>query len=299
MKLNTHIKGVIFIVLAVLMYGLYAVFSRFINDYLGPFTQNYLRSFLIIGFFSIYILITNQRWEPIKKRDLKWLSIWTISGSVTVVLAFIVFNNMPISTAYFIFYSTMIITGFIVGAVLFKEKMNKAKIISIALLLVALLLIYKLEFKLTLLPFILLSLLMGALIGLWNTISKKVSSRFSVIQMTLMGAIVTSFISIVGSLIMHETIPNINNGALIWVVAFGAAEILATLFVILGFKNLEAQIASTIMPLEIVFATLFGVVFFQEYLTFNMLIGGVLILFAGMLPSLWEFKFQKDKYVEI
>lgn len=290
MKINKEGKGALYIVLAVLMYGLYAVFTRFIYDYFGAFTQNYLRAILIALFFTIYILFNKKKWRVIVKEDLKWLLVWTLSGSTTVVLAFVAFNNLPISTAYFIFYSTMIITGYVVGGILFKEKMNIAKAISILLLIVGLLSIYTLQFDISLITYVFIALLLGLLVGFWNTTSKKLSNKYSTIQLTLIGAVVTGLISILGALVLEEPIPAINNGGWLWIIVFAITEILATFFVILGFKNLEAQIASTIMPLEIVFATFFGVIFFREYLNLTTIIGGILILTGAMLPSIWELK---------
>jgi drug/metabolite transporter (DMT)-like permease len=293
MKMNTHWRGVLYIVLAVLMYGLYAVFSRFMGDSFGPFTQNYLRAALIIVFFLLFFVLSKKKLQKIQKQDFKWLLIWTLSGATTVVIAFIVFNNLPISTAYFLFYPTMMITGLLAGAVLYKEKINWAKIVSIVLLILGLLSIYTVEFNVDLILYVFMALGMGILIGIWNTTSKKISDKYPATQMSLIGAVATTIVSISGALIFKESIPSLNGGGWIWIFAFTVAEILATFFVILGFKNLEAQIASTVMPLEIVFATLFGVIIFQEYLSVSMIIGGLLILIGAILPSLWELRKQK------
>jgi drug/metabolite transporter (DMT)-like permease len=294
MKLNNQNKGTLFIVSAVLIYGLYAVFTRFLNNYFEVFTQNYLRSILIAVFFlGLFVFSKKSKFQRIRKQDIKWFLIWNLSGATTVVLGFIVFNNLPISTTYFLFYPTMIISGLIVGSILYKEKINWAKITSIILLLLGLLSIYTVQFDVSLIGYMIMALAMGVLIGIWNTTSKKISNKYSAAQMSFIGAVATASISILGATIFQEPMPLISGGGWIWIFAFTIAEILTVFFVILGFKNLEAQIASTIMPLEIVFAILFGAIIFQEYLSVSMIIGGLLILIGATLPSLWELRKRK------
>jgi drug/metabolite transporter (DMT)-like permease len=56
--------------------------------------------------------------------------------------------------------------------------------------------------------------------------------------------------------------------------------------VVYGFKNLEAQIGSVILPVEIIFATIFAFIFFREYPTISAYVGGVMIIVAAIIPSL-------------
>lgn len=53
-----------------------------------------------------------------------------------------------------------------------------------------------------------------------------------------------------------------------------------------GFHRLEAQTGSLIMLLEILLGIILGFLFFKEILTLNTFLGGLLIVFAIVLPQI-------------
>ena len=71
-------------------------------------------------------------------------------------------------------------------------------------------------------------------------------------------------------------------------VGHAAATLLAFLFVVEGYKNLEPSIAGIIGLLEVPFGILLGIVLFGEKLTESIVIGGGLILVATMIPNIKE-----------
>lgn len=292
---NKNIIGALYILLAVIFYGLYGILSRFIGESFGSFSQNAVRSIIIVFIlFSNLLLNKNIKWIKIVKKDIKWFLIWGLSGSITMVLLFVAFNNLPISTAYFLFYSTMIIAGFFWGWILFKEKLDVMKIFSLFLIIIGLLLIFSIDIESNKIIFLIPTLLAGFLIGTWNTFSKKISNNYSNNQMVLFGSVITVLVGTAGSLISKETLPTFVDPAWVWISVFALVELLATVLTIKGFKNLEAQIASSIMPMEIVFATLFSFIFFKETLSLSMLIGGLCIIVAATLPSIYKMIQKKD-----
>ena len=73
---------------------------------------------------------------------------------------------------------------------------------------------------------------------------------------------------------------------------FAFAEIIATVSVYYGFKNLPAKKASLLLLTEILFAVIFGWLFYGEIPPLLTFFGGVLIIIAMSLPNL-EFKIYK------
>ena len=69
-------------------------------------------------------------------------------------------------------------------------------------------------------------------------------------------------------------------------IGFAFANLTATYFLIKGFKTVEAQKGSLILPLEIVFASIIGYLIFNEILKPEVYFGGILILLAAILPAL-------------
>lgn len=57
-------------------------------------------------------------------------------------------------------------------------------------------------------------------------------------------------------------------------------------FTVYGFKRLEAQIGTLVMPMEVFFAALFGFIFYRETLTILTILGGLLIISGIVIPNL-------------
>jgi len=55
------------------------------------------------------------------------------------------------------------------------------------------------------------------------------------------------------------------------------------LFLTYGYKELPAMKAAPISYIQVFFATIIGIVFFDEQLTFNFLIGSIMVLFSIIL----------------
>ena len=284
--MSKKIIGITFLLTSSLFYGLYGIFYRSIGAF-GPFSQGWVRNLLIIIFVSILFLIDKAKWKKIEKRDLKWFLIWILPASIQPILTFIAFNHLPIATTYFLNYSTMILGGIISGRIFFSEKSTPSKIFAILLVLVGLFIIYGSEINFIANIYVICALLSGLILGFWNTLSKKVSNNYSEFQMIILDCFSTVVIGLIGSIVMKESLPTIfDPNTWIWVVVFALVNICATFSIIRGFKNVEAQVGSIILPMEIVFASIFGFIFFKEVLKFNIYLGGFFILFAAIVSNL-------------
>lgn len=287
--MNTTLKGSLFIVFAAASYGLYGIYSRLIGQSFGEFSQSWSRNIIIVILLSLFMIVT-KTWKKIERKDWKWMILWPLSDVVSIVLLYITFNNLSIGTSYFLLYATMIIGGFIFGNLLYKEQLSSVKIASIILSLLGLSLIFSVEFSMVRLQFIIFGLLSGISTALWNTLSKKVSDRYPNTQLVFVDASVALCATLIGSLIVRDSIPILTNSIWTWQVLYAVTQMSAVAFVILGFRYLEAQIASVILPIEVIFAVIFGFLFFHEILPPRTLLGGFLIASAAILPympTLW------------
>ncbi len=283
--MNTTLKGSLFIMLAAASYGLYGVYSRQLGHSFGEFSQSWTRNTIIIILLGLFLFLT-KRWKVVERKDLKWMILWPLSDVVSIVLLYITFNNLSIGTSYFLLYTTMIIGGFIFGNLLYKEQLNRVKIVSIILSLLGLSLIFSVEFSVEKVQYIIFGLLSGVSTALWNTLSKKVSDRYPNAQLVFIDASVALCATLVGSLIVKDSIPILTNPVWAWQVLYAVSQIGAVAFVILGFRYLEAQFASVILPIEVIFATVFGFLFFKEIPQTTTLLGGVFIALAAALPNI-------------
>jgi len=273
------------ILITTVFYGLYGVYSRMIGLSFGAFSQSWARNTIIMAITGSFLFLTHK-WRPIQKQDLKWFLIWPLSGVGVMILLFIAFNHLPVATGYFLFYSTMIASGFLSGKIFFGERMNVVKMVAILLSFSGLILIYSLDVSAEQIPYVLMALISGFLLGLWNTLSKKMSDRYPNFQLVFIDGFVSFIFGVVGAICFKESIPGLSQvESWFWVFIFAVTSILATSLLIYGYKHLEAQIGSIIAPVEVVFATLFGFLFFKEVLPPTTLFGGLLIALAAILPN--------------
>ncbi len=283
--MKTSSQGSLFIILAAASYGLYGIYSRLIGQSFGEFAQSWTRNIIILFFLSLFLFFT-KTWKTIKRKDRKWMILWPLSDVVSIVLLYITFNNLSVGTSYFLLYATMIIGGFIFGNLFYKEQITGIKIVSIILSILGLSLIFSSEYSMENIQFIIFGLLSGISTALWNALSKKVSDRYPNAQLVFIDAFVALCATLTGSLIVRDSIPALTSSVWTWQILYAITQIGAVYFVILGFRYLEAQMASIILPVEVIFATVFGFLFFKEIPQPTSLVGGVLIALAATLPNI-------------
>lgn len=293
--MNKKLVGSGAIILAVMLYGLYGVYSRLIGIEFGAFAQNYCRSAILSLILISYFAMRRKEWRKIEKKDIMWLIFWILPSSVTMILLFVTFNNLAIGTSYFLFYSTMVVGGFITGKIFFGERLSLVKAISLIFALIGLGIIYSSSFEFGKIVYVFFALISGLLTGIWNTLSKKVSGKYPELELVFLNGFFAFVVSVFGGLLFREPLLVFAmNASWFWIFLFAITQIAAIYLLVLGFKNLEAQIGSLIMPLEVIFAALFGFLFFGEILPAGVYLGGIFIALAAFLPNIYSIK---EKYV--
>lgn len=281
------------------MYGLYGIYSRLIGSAFGDFNQNWLRNIIVAIIAGMIIFVSRSTIKPLLRKDIKWIIIWFLSGSWVTVLTFIAFNHLKIGTVYLVIYSAMITSGFLSGKLFFKEKIDLTKIISLLLAIGGLVIIYRFSISKDEMLYAIMCLVSGLMTGIWNTISKKFSDNYPNMQMVLMDAVASVIAALIGAMLFREVLPtSINPVSWVWLFVYAITQVANVGLIVYGFKNLEAQIGSVILPVEIIFATIFAYLFFREYPTSSALIGGLMIIGAAILPSLQIiFESRKQKVI--
>ena len=287
-----RLTGSSFLLISAAIYGLFGIFSRYTNNF-PAFSQGWVRYSIILIVISLSFLFKKATWKKVQKKDIKWFLIWILPASFQPIVTFIAFNHLPLGIAYFLIYSTMILGGVISGKIFFFEKLNPKKILSLVLVFIGLFLIYRSDITLIKNIYVLLALVSGLLVGFWNTLTKKVSGNYSEFQMMTLDGSSTVIVGLIGSFFLKETLPSITDiSSWVWIFVFALANIGAGFLLIKGFKYIEAQVGSLIVPTEIIFAAIFGYLFFGEILKINIYLGGFFILIGALLPAI-EFSNKK------
>lgn len=293
--MNQSSRGSISIILAAASYGLYGIYSRYIGESFGEFSQSWTRNSIILLILGIY-LIFSRSWKRIDSKHKKWMILWPLSDVFSIILLYITFNNLSIGTSYFLLYSTMITSGYLFGKLFYKERIDLVKCISLIFCFIGLGLIFSVELSPNKAMYIIFGMISGISTGLWNTLSKKVSDFYSNTQLVFIDSLVALCATLIGSLIAKDNIPSLSNPIWFWQIAYAITQISAVSFVIFGFKYLEAAVASIILPVEVLFATFFGYIFFHEILSFNTFLGGLLIASAAVLPNVALYYNQRKHH---
>ena len=80
--------------------------------------------------------------KKIEKKDWKWFLIIATAGGLNQAPYFLGFEHLTIGTATMLFYAALVVGGYILGKIFFKEKMTSVKILSLVIAILGMLLIY-------------------------------------------------------------------------------------------------------------------------------------------------------------
>lgn len=292
-KLSTdNFRGTLFVAISALMFGSYGVFARFFSQY-DVFYQTFVRCAIITLLFVLYGVVKKQ-FKKIDKADWNWFAVVLIFTNFTVAPIVYAFQKLEIGTASFLFYASFTIFAYILGFIFFKEKIDSIKVIALLLSIIGMLLIFTFSFSWILLLPMMMAIVNGIASGGEVTFSKKISGKYSNVQINALvfGSIAVTHFFI--SLFLRESFdPQLLTTSLPILLVYVIAAIIGMVTVIAGFKYVEPSIGAIVGLLEIVFSVILGFLFFQESLSPKILLGGGLILVAAILPSLVDLVSRK------
>ena len=92
-----------------------------------------------------------------------------------------------------------------------------------------------------------------------------------------------SLITLLPIVLINWVTPNWNE--LVWIIGIGIFTQLGQTFLTIGLKNLPASEASTINYLQVLFGSIWGILFFSEIININFLLGALLVLLGTILST--------------
>ena len=92
-----------------------------------------------------------------------------------------------------------------------------------------------------------------------------------------------SLITLLPIVLINWVTPNWNE--LVWIIGIGLFTQLGQTFLTVGLKNLPASEASTINYLQVLFGSIWGVLFFSEMININFLLGALLVLLGTIIST--------------
>jgi len=277
------------VLLSALFFGSYGIWSRLIGDDMGNFFQGWTRAVIILVLI-VPLVLWRREVVKILPQDRKWLFVFLAFTSMTQAPIFYAFNHMDIGTASLLFFVSMFLTMNIVGLSFFKEKLDAAKVLAVVAAIIGMYLV----FSFSIASFTILAAMMAILNGVASggevAFSKKLSSNYSPLYLTLLSWVIILITNSILSVVLGESqiAPSLSM-TWFWQLCYSIVSLFAFWLVIEGFKRVDATIGSLVGLLEIVFSVLFGILLFSETLTASVAVGGLLIICAAALPHFYGF----------
>lgn len=293
--MSTTLKGSGFVVISAFFFGTYGIWARLMEGSFGDFSQAWTRGVLLL-LVLIPLGLMTKSFKQIKKQDIKWFLLISLAGGINQAPYYYGFAHVSIGTATLLFYLMLTLGSFVLGKLFFHEKLTGVKYMSFILATIGLIVIYKLALTPGQIIPALATMAAGLLGATFVVFSKRLSSNYSELEILSIDVVAVVVCNVVLSLIIGDRIPSFQNHSA-WLAqgAYAIAFLLANLMVIAGYKYLEPSIGGLLGLLEVIFAAIFGVVFFHEVLSTQLIIGSGFILLAAALPDLYKLYVPSGK----
>ena len=281
--------GPLLIILAGCFWGSMGIFVRRLSTFgFSPIQIVSLRITVAALVFALLLLIKDRSGFRIALRDLP-LFLGLGFGSILffTVCYFSAITIMPLSTAAILLYTSPIWI-MLMSVLFFRERLNRIKLIALALAFAGCVLVSGISGEGLTLTGLLLGLGSGIGYGLYSilgTIALRKYSPYTVTTYTFLFAAAGSWL-VCGAADMTTKFSAADNliGLLLFCVLTGlVTAVIPFLAYTLGLRTVEASRAGILATIEPLVATLVGIVVFSEPLTLLSGLGIVLILAAVVL----------------
>lgn len=299
MKITNEMKGVGSITLTAMAFAIATIFARWIGNEIPLFYQSATRALFCAVLIFAWIFLIKRQSIKYYKEDTVWMLLRSLGGVIGFLCFFVAVNQTTIGVTYFAYFAGTLLASYMSAYLFFNEKITKIKLLSLFLAIVGLILTY---FQSGLFKFdwyILLALVGGVSYSFWSLLVKKLKGGYSILQIEAIDFAIQGILYGVASLLAREHWmgPAIN---MPWIGSLGIAImwIFGGLWLVYGFKRVQATVGGLILLAEVPFAILIGEIFFKEKLSLLVWVGGALILIACALPeakALLNRKYHHEK----
>ncbi len=282
---NNKVFPSISLLLAGFGYALYGPLSRIVGVNFGPVGQTMIRSVIRLIIILIIIFFTRKKLAKISRHDLYWFFLLSATAAGCTLFYIPAIINLPFGLTMFLFYALGTISSYIVGYVLFKEKLNQGKIIALFLAILGMVAMFVDSIRLVNNLYLIFACISGFFYGLYSPFSKKITHKYSLTQSIMVTVVMEFFFYFVSWLILKDNIYVFSIKSWSANLLYALDVTVITYLVFYGFKHLEAQIGSLLILSELVFILIIGFIFYREIPTTIQLAGGGFIILGMIIPQ--------------
>ena len=274
MELSPYLE----VIIAATIWGSGGAFVKYLN--LPPTTITFFRLAVPTLFLFIFVAIKKMK---IVKKDNKLMLFASSLNAIRMFFFFLAFTYTSISNAVIILYTWPIfVTTF--SVIFLKEKIKRRNVLLLLLAFIGIIFVYfNKELSFANRDFLgMTSMLLSASIySLTLVIYKKESQKYTKLETIFYQNLVGSLIFL-PFLFINQPLPTITQTTVAIVYAILIGLVGYGLF-FSALKKIKASTVSHLSYFEVLSGVLFGIFLFQEILTWNIVVGGLLIIISTML----------------
>jgi len=271
------------LILASFFFSLMTVCVKKIDNRITIYELVFFRSL-----FSLFItsLIINKRNLNPWGRNKPLLVLRGIFGTIALVCIFYAIRTMPLNISTVIQYTYPIFISIFAG-ILINEKITKNLIIASFTGWLGILIILN-PSQLSSLNIELnnLSVLIAFLGAISTSLAYITVKKLSLTEDVY---IIIKYFPLVSVIVLSPVVfinwvtPNLND--LIWIIGIGIFTQAGQTFLTIGIKKLQTSEAATINYLQVFFGSLWGIIFFNELINSNFIMGSLLVLLGTFIST--------------
>lgn len=268
-------KGILYIILSAFFFSIMAASVKSVPDL--PLSQKiFFRNFVGLVAVSLSLLKTKT---SIKIHHPKLMLMRASFGLIGVGLYYAALERLPLADAV-VLNNLSPIFVMIFAVIFLNEKIKKGQKYAIGIGLLGALLVIKPTFSLTVLP-ALLALLSAVFAGAAYTIIRKLTIYDRPQVIVFYFCLLSSIVLVPFMMIEGFVIPSLKEW--LGLLGIGISAFVAQMALTNGYKNAPASEISVYSYTNFIFSILWGVMLFQELPDGYSLLGGLFILFAGIM----------------
>ncbi|KGG04410.1 Integral membrane protein [Prochlorococcus marinus str. MIT 9321] len=209
-----------------------------------------------------------------------------VLGTIALLCIFHAIRNMPLSISTVIQYTYPIFISIFAG-IFISEKITRNLFFALIFGWVGILVILNptqlLKINVEIGTFSIFIAFLGSICTALAYVSVKKLSYTENVYVIIEYFPLVSFITLSPIVLINWVTPNWNE--LIWIFGIGLFTQLGQTFLTIGLKNLPASEASAINYLQVLFGSIWGILFFSEVININFLLGASLVLLGTIIST--------------
>ncbi len=207
-------------------------------------------------------------------------------GTLALVCIFYAIRNMPLSISTVIQYTYPIFISIFAG-IFINEKITRNILFALIIAWIGILVILNpsqlsnINVEIEIISILIAFL--GAICTALAYVTVKKLSFTEDIYVIIEYFPLVSFITLLPIVLINWVTPNWSE--LVWILGIGLFTQLGQTFLTIGLKNLPASKASIINYLQVLFGSIWGILFFSEIINVNFLLGASLVLLGTIMTT--------------